>query len=262
MISMVRPLVSKLHNYQSRHYEWTIYGKQLRKMKNMHSGEACFIIGNGPSLSAADLNLLNEKHVITFGMNRVYKMFDKTAWRPTYYVSEDYLILKDIQREIERIPARVKFFPVNLKWDGKIDISNALYFYMDYTSKFEQTFGLSMDAAHSIRCRGTVATTCIQLAIYFGFSKIYLLGMDHSYSRIINENGSIEDNPEIKDYFEDSYDSDIRDQVVHDMRQTTRAFASVEQLRRKSGSFQVINATRGGKLEVFPRIAFDELFKE
>ena len=76
---MVRPWVVK-------NYEKTRYGKRIARLRNKHAGQRCFIVANGPSLRPEDLDLLQRSGEITFGMNRIYKLFDQTRWRPTYYV--------------------------------------------------------------------------------------------------------------------------------------------------------------------------------
>lgn len=254
-----KALLSRAQRFQSDHYENTAFGRRIKRLCNSHEGERCIIVGNGPSLTTADLDRITESRIPSFGMNRIFNIFPETSWRPTYYVSEDILILKDIQETVSSIPS-MKFIPINLKWFEGVDIRDAVYFYMDYRSELGDSYGLSLDAAHCLRCRGTVTTTCIQLAIYMGFSDIYLLGIDHNYSKKIDEDGNIVEDHSVKDYFAEGYDSDIRDQVVHDMREPTRAFASVEQLSRKLKTFRVFNATRGGRLEVFERVNFDSLF--
>ena len=45
------------------------------------------------------------------------------------------------------------------------------------------------------------------------------------------------------------------------MRAPTLAFGDVEQLSRRLGTFRVFNATRGGKLEVFERVSFEDAVK-
>ena len=252
---------SRKQGWDAQRFEKTKYGKAIQSLKDSHKGEKCFIIGNGPSLSADDLNRIQDSGIPTFAMNRVFKFFPQTRWRPTYYISEDILILKDTVSDVEQISAKIKFIPVNLNWYEGIDIKGAQYFWMDYQSEMKDTFGLSLDCAHSVRCRGTVTTTCIQFAIYMGFTEIYLLGIDHNYSKSIDMNGNVVEDKNVKDYFVDNYDSDIKDQVVHDMRAPTLAFCDVEQLSRKLGTFRVFNATRGGKLEVFERVNFDEIVK-
>ena len=192
-------------------------------------------------------------------MNRVFNIFSQTKWRPTYYVSEDALILRDIVSNVNLIPAKYKFIPIDLYWYENISVQDACYFNLDYNSDIKETFGLSLDSAHCIRCRGTVTSTCIQLAIYMGFSEIYLLGIDHNYSKSIDLDGNVVEDKSVKDYFVDDYDADIADKVVHDMRAPTKAFCDIEQLSRKIGTFKVFNATRGGKLEVFERVDFDKV---
>ncbi|GAG01888.1 unnamed protein product, partial [marine sediment metagenome] len=43
-----------------------------------------FIIGNGPSTTPEILDLLKTK--FTFGMNRIAMLYDRTDWRPLYYI--------------------------------------------------------------------------------------------------------------------------------------------------------------------------------
>lgn len=247
-------------NWQARHFEKTKMGRQLLKYKNLHQGEKCFIIGNGPSLRAEDLQKLYENGIISFGTNRIYNIFDQTEWRPTYYVSEDIVILKDIQRVIETIPANAKFIPINLKWYEGVNIEGAQYFYLDYSGEYPQTHGLSLDIPHGIRCRGTVTMTCIQMAIYMGFSEIYLLGVDHNYSRIIDENGNVIENLDVKDYFSANYDTDFKSHITRNLHGTTHAFCCAERLSKDMMNFKIYNATRGGKLEAFQRVDFNALF--
>ena len=65
----------------------------MRELKDKYKGQRCFVIGNGPSLTAEDLNLL--KGEVTFASNRIYKMFEQTDWRPTYYAVFDEWVGSD-----------------------------------------------------------------------------------------------------------------------------------------------------------------------
>ena len=254
-------LKARRQTRDSKHFETTKYGRAILDLKDSRKGEKCFVIGNGPSLTAADLDRIQDSGIPSFAMNRVFKFFPQTRWRPTYYISEDILILRDTVADVEAIPSEITFIPVNLNWYENIDVKNARYFWMDYNSELKETFGLSLDCAHAVRCRGTVTATCIQFAVYMGFTEIYLLGIDHNYSKSIDLNGNVVEDKSVRDYFVDGYDSDIKDQVVHDMRAPTMAFYDAEQLSRKLGTFLVFNATRGGKLEVFERVSFDDIVK-
>ena len=55
----------------------------VKKFKNKHLGERCFIVGNGPSLKNTKLDLI--KNEFSFAMNRISMIFDFTEWRPSYY---------------------------------------------------------------------------------------------------------------------------------------------------------------------------------
>lgn len=253
-------LTARMQNWAGKHYELTKAGRNLAKYQDLHKGERCFIIGNGPSLRASDLEVLHQNGVVTFASNRVYHVFHDTAWRPTYYASEDITILKSIQEEVSQIPCSAKFIPVNLKWYENVDVADAAYFYMDYQSEYPDTYGLSLDAAKAVRCRGTVTISCIQLAMYMGFKEIYLLGVDHNYSKYTDANGNVVEDPTVQDYFSTAYDSDFKTSIARDLGSTTQAFIDIERLSRERSDFKVYNATRGGKLEVFQRVDFDSIF--
>ena len=53
---------------------------------------------------------------------------------------------------------------------------------------------------------------------------MYLLGVDHNYQKTIDINGNVVVDPNAKDYFCEGYDSDIKEIVVHDMGNNTRAY--------------------------------------
>lgn len=249
---------TQMQSYQSHHFEKTRYGKELKSYKEKHAGQICFVIGNGPSLSAKDLQALHEKGIPSFGTNRIYKIFDQTDWRPTYYISEDANVLRGVQKEASALSAGAKFIPVNLKWYEDITVAEASYFWMDYQSYCPETFNLSLDIPHSVRCRGTVTTTCIQFAIYMGFSEIYLLGVDHNFSKMVDKNGNVIEDNTVQSHFAKDYNSDIKDLGFH-VDEATEAYIDIEKLSQKIKTFKVYNATRGGKLEVFERVDFDKI---
>ena len=260
---MIHPIASvraRMQTWMSRNFEKTGYGKEIAAYKDLHKGQRCFIVANGPSLRAEDLDRLQKAGEITFGMNRIYKFFDQTSWRPTYYVCEDELIIQSQQKEIREIPAKAKFIPAELKWYHGVDIPGAKWFHINYKKKLRAPYSFSTDLAHQVECRGTVTFTCMEFAAYMGFSKIYLLGVDHNYRVTIDINGNTVTDPNAKDYFCDQYDSDIKDAVVHDMGNNTRAYMDAKAFCDAHGKPEIINATRGGKLEVFPRADFDSLF--
>jgi hypothetical protein len=227
----------------------------LRKFKNKHFNKRCFIIGNGPSLKAEDLDLLNNE--ITFAFNRIYFLFEKTDWRPTYYCSEDEKTIFNSKDEINNLKIETKFFPVNFPWDYKINFQNAYYYNFKLgDSTVEPKF--SEDIVKGIYWGNTVAYTAIQMAVYMGIKEIYLLGVDHQFSKMENDKGEIVIDETAKDYFTDKYNTDKEELYIPNIEISTRAFSSAKKYSDKH-QIKIYNATRGGKLEVFERVDFDKI---
>lgn len=259
---MIHPIKSLIARNQSRiikHFENSSYSRKLKTLKNIHRGKRCFIVANGPSLTKEDLDRLEQNNEITFGMNRIFKIFNNTKWRPTYYVCEDINIFNECVDKINDIPSNGKFIPINHHFYDNINIYGAYYFLPNYYRENDCEYSFSTDISKQIDSLGTVTFTCINIAFYMGFSEIYLLGVDHNYHIIIDDDGNTVVDDTTRDYFCDDYDNDIKDIVVHDMGQNTRAYKKAMIASEKLG-FSIYNATRGGKLEVFPRVDFDKLF--
>jgi len=247
-----------IYPWIEKHYEKTRDGKKIKKYQNKYKGQRCFIVANGPSLRAEDLDKLHQRDEITFGMNRIYKLFDKTSWRPTFYVCEDELIIKEKQTEINAIPAQEKFIPIELNWWHNINIDNALYFHLNYDKEKQSKYGFSSEIAHQIDCRATVTASCMQIAAYMGFSEIYLLGVDHNYQKTIDINGNVVVDPNAKDYFCEDYNKDRDKLFVPTPERSELAYMAAQAFAEHS-DVKIYNATRGGKLEVFPRVNFDDI---
>ena len=257
----LKSIIIRRQRFVIDHIEKSKYGKKLRSIKNTHKGERCFIVANGPSLTAEDLNILYKNKEYTFGMNRIFKFFDKTEWIPTCYVCEDINIFNDCIDDINAIKSEMKFIPINHHFFDNINVKDAYYFSPNYDRRKDFPNSFSTDISKQIDCLGTVTFTCINIAVYMGFSKIYLLGVDNNYQVIIDEDGNTVVDKDVKDYFCDDYDDDIKDIVVHDMGANIRAYRKAKCACDELG-IKVFNATRVGKLEVFPRIDFDSLFEE
>ena len=138
-------------------------------LKDTHLGEMCFIIGNGPSLSADDLEVLHKNNVLSFGFNRIFLMFDKTNWKPDFYVSQDEKMLFNCQDDVNNLEISAKFIPLINKYFHNIDIKDALYFNMHSSIQGVPVFSDSVDSY--IGNSNTVAFSAAQIAVYMGFKK-------------------------------------------------------------------------------------------
>ena len=136
-------------------------------------------------------------------------------------------------------------------------VRGARYFFRNDKRENDQPEGFSLDCTDQVNIRGTVTIASIQLAAHMGYRNIYLLGVDHSFDKIITENGEIIIDPSVKNYFVEGYDDDVADEVVHDLGNTTKAYLDVQRFYSNNG-VHVYNASRQTKLTVFPRVTFEE----
>lgn len=259
---IVRILVYPFINYRrisdKQKYKLTLDAMYIRTLKNTKKGKRCFIVGNGPSLTVEDLNKLKEED--TFAFNRIYYIFDKTEWRPTYYMCVDTGVLGMNLPEIEKLNLPNIILSNIARYSVKTQTENIHYLY-DY-SKFKiNRWGfdppyISEDVSEHFCFCFTVTFDAIQLAIYMGYSEIYLLGVDHNYSVKVNAKGRITRDGSIKDYFDGLEKTAI---TAMNYEATTAAFKEAK-IYCDSHGIVIRNATRGGKLEVFTRIDFDTLF--
>lgn len=260
---IIKSIKSRYQTHFLNNFAKSKYADRLRQIKDISKGEDCFIIGNGPSLTSEDLEALSDLGVATFGANRVFKMFDKTKWRPTFFACEDPVIIKDIEDKINEIECEYKFIPIDLKMYKGVNINNAYYFNMDYHRNDEVDWGFYDKLDERVTCNGTVTVTSIQLAVYMGYKNIYLIGVDHNYAKMIDENGNVVEDKTVKDYFDDNYDEGIKEKLFnhHNIYNSTQGFIRTRKHYEPMG-INIYNATRGGKLEVFKRVDLDSYIKE
>lgn len=155
-------------------------------------------------------------------------------------------------------PVKQKFFPIHHLYEISFrkTIKNRAIFNLRYSP--DSVF--SIDCSKRVQGVGTVTITSIQLAAHMGYRNIYLLGIDHNFDNIIDENGNTVINEGVKNYFVDDYDTDISNEVVHNLGNTTRRYNEVQEYFLKHG-VNIYNATRVTKLEAFPKISFEEAIK-
>ena len=242
-------------NLTKKVYEFSPNQIKFRKYRSFHNNQRCFVIGNGPSLKTQDLDKLANE--FTFAANKIYLLFPKTKWRPTYYNIEDELVARQNNDRINQLKGFKKFFRCEFKKILQQD-SDVIWYRDDHQySPFPQ---FSKNACAGMYWGSSVTYISMQLAYYMGFSKIYLLGVDFDFCSAPTKlaNGSFLSGGEINHFSSDYRKAgEIWNQPNLDIQ--LKAYQYAEDFSRKNG-FRFFNATRGGKLEVFERVDFDSLF--
>ena len=258
-MNIIKSINAHFLNYKAAHFDKFPEGKALARLKNIHKNSRCFIIGNGPSLRASDLEKLRASGDICFAFNRIFHIFDQTLWRPTYYISQDGKMLSGCMDEVSQIDASIKFVPAELKWYEGINISGVWPFHIVNQEIEENIPAFSEDIDKYVCNSKTVVYTAIQIAVYMGIRDIYLIGVDHHFHTSMNANGEIVVDPTAKDYFSEKYNRDKEKLYIPNTDISTLTFVAAKRYADEHG-INIYNATRGGKLEVFVRKEFDSLF--
>lgn len=233
--------------------------KKIKEFKNKHKNERCFIIGNGPSLKVEDLELLKDE--VTFGCNRIYEIFNKTQWRPTYYMCMDAMVYSTgVKQNIDKMTNTKKFMRNTLKKHGvKID-KNTYFFIMYYRvitrlEKFKKK-NISNDVSKYFSMNFSITQTMIEFALYMGFKEIYLLGIDHNFPVIKDKNGNVISN-NIEGHFDGAGSKDASlDMCFYDS--STSCYEAYDKYAKKK-NVKIYNASRFTKLNAFEKVNLDSV---
>lgn len=232
---------------------YPVSNERIQKYENIHKGERCVIVATGPSLTISDLDRLHDKGIKCISVNRIYNLFDRTAWRPDYYAVEDYKMIEDLCDEIAGLELEHKFVNgrVDKYWKQEAAQSSISY-KMIMQNCLSDRVGFSRHIDRFVYNGYTVTYVCLQLAVYMGFTEIYLLGVDFNYSSDVYAESN---------HFEgyQSHYKDIRlNPILYD--RMLRAYGKAKKVAQSMG-VHIYNATRGGKLEIFDRADIDRLLE-
>jgi hypothetical protein len=237
---------------RGRYQQWDD-ARRLRPFRNRHAGQRAFVIGNGPSLSVEDLERLGRE--VTFAANKVYLLFPRTSWRPGYYVASDSHFLQQNHDEVRRWRGFPKL--INARWRHLFPPDPEVLFYPFHYPEGAEFPSFSRDVTRVVYCGETVTFISLQLAHYMGCSPVYLLGVDFRYATTAPGGGTIVHAPEhgsdhfARDYFRPG---ELRWPPQLDLH--GRALECARSAYEADGR-PIWNATRGGALEIFPRISLE-----
>lgn len=271
---LVKKIPGALHTkllLSAYHAPLPVILRSRRKMaayKDKYKGKRCFIIGNGPSLCADDLEKIKGEY--SFAANRIYKIYQQTGWRPTFYCVQDENVLVEMGREAflqaanqsEATFVRMHSYP---KIQDICKKAHSLAFVPIWyfpLNTFKAPF--TKHADKYIFDGSTVTYMSMQLAAYMGFKDIYLLGVDHNFPyRTLKDGKVVINDLSLSSHFYDGAENNIGKQAhkrrANDHEYVTNSYQSAENYSRWDGSFRIWNATRGGILEVFGRVDLDEV---
>ncbi len=225
-----------------------------------------FIVGNGPSLRNTNLELLRDE--VSYGVNAIHLLYEKTAWRP------NHLVIGDLTQEhrdwvrqggTDREDGRINRFLdiINTNTSAQIHIrgnygvwakpllgphNNVSYFdvcthhSMGLDDTLEDKAPSEWHLPQICRWGGSVVMA-IQLAALENYSPLYLLGCDLGYT------------PGTNNHFTPDYDKFI---VPAKADALNAVIANAHSLA--NSQWEIYNAGVGGSLDAYERVNLEELF--
>lgn len=213
--------------------------RSLKKYKDVHVGQQCVIVGNGPSLNNTNLELLRGQ--IVFGLNKIH-LLERRPFEIAYHVCVNKYVIEQSLDDMIEIGAQ-SFMPYEFVSHKKYPSVNSIF--------VRGKTGFSVLPNIILHEGGTVTNVALQLAFYMGFSRVILIGVDHSF----NQKGSPntvqlmegeDQNHFVKNYFQGKLWN------LADLKTSEESYR-LAQLEYTADGREIVDCTVGGKLQIFPK---------
>ncbi len=224
--------------------------RRLAALKNRYRGQRAFILGNGPSLRRTDVQRL--RHEFTFGLNRVYLAFPEWGFRTTFLVAVNDLVIEQCATDLRALD-----MPKFVTWRARRYLPLDPYTTFLFTTYMDPTF--ATDARGRLWEGATVTYVALQLAFHMGFDPVILVGVDHAFQTRGPANQTVISEGEDPNHFLPHYFGRGFRWQLPDLETSEYAYRLARQAYERAGR-QVLDATIDGKLQVFPKVAYESLF--
>jgi hypothetical protein len=224
--------------------------RRLAALKNRSQGKRCFIVGNGPSLRKMDLSLLRDE--VTFGMNRIYLLFDQLGFATTYYVAINNLVIEQCAAEIVKLPC-----PKFINWYARelIDFTDDMMFVHLRSGPSFYT-----DITEGVWAGATVTYVAMQIAYYLGFEQVVLVGVDHFYKTKGKPHAMVVSQGDDPNHFDPRYFGKGFRWQLPNLEASELAYR-IAKYQFELADREIVDATVDGCLQVFRKVDYQTLFE-
>ncbi len=230
----------------------TFHFKKLKELRNKYEGKRCFIIATGPSLTVDDVLLLKNEY--TIGMNNVCLLYDKIPWRANMLGVQDKWVYEKIYPVLKESPDNVFVSSEIGREYSNSRIFNEFplnFYYHQYDFRYSERLNskFSDNAFRIVYDSYSITFSLMQIAVYMGFEEIYLLGCDCNQAV-----GKV-------NHFMENGHEESADKLATSADRNIFGHIEIKKFCDARG-VKVFNATRGGALEVYPRVKLEEVLSE
>ena len=224
----------------------------LRGCKDRYPNGKAVILCNGPSLLKVDFDKLQRSGVFCFGLNKINLLFDKTLFRPGCIVAVNPLVLEQNasfynQTDLPLFLDRAAVGTVR----GR---SNIAFMHSNGFPRFARDVSLSVYQGY------TVTFVAMPIAFHMGFRHVALVGADHTFATKGPSNKTVVSAGKDESHFDPNYFSGGMQWQLPDLFQSEVAYTMARDMYAAYDG-RLINATDGGKLEVFERVTLNDFIR-
>lgn len=224
--------------------------QRLAEMKDRYKGERCFLIGNGPSLKVTDMSRLKNEY--TIGQNRIYLAFPEWGFSTSFYLSVNDLVIEQCASDIQALP-----MPKFISWRARRWLKPADNLNFIHTTYTGERF--ARNATERLWEGGTVTYSAMQIAFHLGFRQVILVGVDHNYVTQGKPNATVVSQGDDPNHFNAGYFGKGFRWQLPDIEAWDISYSLAKRVYEEDGR-EIVDATIGGKLQVFKKVAYDGLF--
>jgi hypothetical protein len=189
-------------------------------------------------------------------MNRIYLMFPELGFSTTYLTVVNDLVIEQTAGDLAALslPKFIawrsrRHFPANLP-----AAQVPTFLYTSYTGP-----RFSTDVRGRVWEGATVTNVTLQLAFHMGFKQVILVGCDHNYTTTGKPNTTVTSQGDDPNHFSPAYFGKGFRWQLPDLETNEIGYAMARDAYRSAGR-EVLDATIGGKLTIFPKVDYNSLF--
>ena len=252
-----------LKNQKLNKFERQLLNKN-KELKGRHQGERCFILATGASIRNQDLSLL--KHEFCIAVSNFYlhpnfhticpKYYCLAPWHPPHKEFDYVQLLEEAGRCANESTFFLGISERLRVQENSIQLGKGVY-YLKFGGVNAEIISPDINLTQSILSPQSVSIMALQVAIFMGFSQIYLLGFDHD--SILNFGEGFAN----KHFYTENKSKLITDRET--FKSALLSYLSLwneyEIIKEVAGNrkIHIYNSTHGGLLDVFDRVNYENL---
>ena len=240
------------------------------RYRGAHEGERCFILANGPSVKSQDIGRLGDE--VVFSVSSGYLHASYSQIHPRYHcvpsityanltrdAAAEWLAEMDAKTGEAELFLSLSDLPLVVERNL---FKNRSVHYLDMSESFDAWPQKGViDISKPVPGVESVPLMCLMIAMFMGFRRIYLLGVEHDHFKSGQYRYAFE--PTVTSGVDTTVDAAgkvtlSRHDDFQSLARLWRQYRRIREIATANGVY-IANATAGGELDEFPRVKLEDV---